>query len=572
MRRLVPFSAALLGAYIALAVAAFCTAWRDPAGRWVGNDFDTILYIWHLRWLPFALGDGHNPLISNYMDYPAGFNLMWNTSILLPAFVLSPVTLLLGVVVAYNVLATLALALSAWCAFFAFRRYVRPVPAAVGGLLYGFSPYMFAQAQNHPHMTLAVFPPVALLLLDEALVRQRRPPLAIGALIAVAAVLQLFTGEEILAATVLVAAIGVVLLAVLRRDQIRPRAPYALRALGSAAAIALVLAAVPLGVQLFGSQHVAVTSGPVQGKGAYVLDAAELVVPTQRQELTFNAANDLGEKYGGQTEIDGYVGIPLLVLAAFVVVRWRRLRVVQFAAALAVATTLLAFGPRLTVAGRTLPIPLPWVIPQRVPFLENILPARLTLFVFLLLALLVAIFVDRVRLPRPAIAAVVAVALVPLLPNLPYQSSAEATPSFFTSGARAIPKGSVALIAPLAGVAGGTTVPLLWQAKAAMRFRMPEGYVIHPRSSYAVPQSDRAFFDRMTGLGRGELLPPLTDSERRNARCTLLHFAVGTVVVGPMHPGRQQTIAFFRDVLGRAPIHAGGVAYWPDVSGVSRCA
>jgi hypothetical protein len=31
-------------------------------------------------------------------------------------------------------------------------------------------------------------------------------------------------------------------------------------------------------------------------------------------------------------------------------------------------------------------------------------------------------------------------------------------------------------------------------------------------------------------------------------------------------------IAFFRDVLGSAPQQSGGVAYWPGVSGVGRCA
>jgi hypothetical protein len=572
MRRLVPFSAAVLGAYTALAVAAFSGAWRDPATRWVGNDFDPILFIWHLRWLPFALGNGHNPLISNYMDYPDGFNLMWNTSILLPSFVLSPVTLLLGVIVAYNVMATLALALSGWCAFFAFRRYTRPAAAAVGGLLYGFSPFMFAQSQNHPHMTLALFPPLALLLLDEAVVRQRRSPLVVGALLGLAAALQLLTGEEILAMTVLVAAIAVAILALLRRQEIRARAPYALRVLGVAAVLALALDAVPLGVQLFGSQHVAASSGPVQPKGTFVLDAAELVLPTQRQELTFHAANDVGEKFRGQAEINGYIGIPLLVLAVFVVVRWRRDRLVQLAAAVAAAATLLSFGPRLTVAGHTLTaLPLPWVVPQRVPFLENILPARLMLFTFLMLALLVALFVDRVRIRPLAVAAVIGLAFLPLLPDLPYASSAQATPSFFSSGAHAIPRDGVALIAPLAGVAGGTTAPMLWQAKADMRFHMPEGYVIRPRGSFALPQEDVTLFDRMTRLGRGERLPPLTAREVADVRCTLLRFDVDTVVVGPMDAGKEQTIAFFSDVIGRAPLPTGGVDYWPGVSGVSRC-
>ena len=573
MRRAVSFSAVVLGAYVALAAAAFSTAWRDPSDRWVGNDFDPILFIWHLRWLPFALGNGHNPLISDYMVYPDGFNLMWNTSILLPSLVLSPITLLLGDIVAYNVLTTLALALSAWCAYFAFRRYVQPPAAAVGGLVYGFSPFMFVQSENHPHMTLALFPPLALLLLDEAVVRQRRSPRVIGLLLGLAAALQLLTGEEILLMTVLVAAIGMVLLAFLQRDEVRARAPYAVRVLGLAAVLALAIDAVPLGVQLFGPQHVAASSGPVQPKGTFVLDAAELVVPTERQELTFDAANDVGEKFRGQAEIDGYVGIPLLLLALFVVVRWRRERLVQLAAALGVATTVLALGPRLTVAGHAFPsVRLPWVIPQRIPLLENILPTRLMLFTFLVLALFVALFVDRIRIPRLAVAGVLAVALLPLLPNLPYESSARATPPFFTSAADAVPKDSVALIAPLAGVAGGTTAPMLWQAEADMRFKMPEGYVIGPQGNFELPEEDSTLFDRMVRLGRGEQLPPLTASEHADVLCTLQRLDVGTVVVGPMPVGRGPTIAFFRNVLASAPLQSGGVAHWPGVSRVSRCA
>src|SRR6476469_8161292 len=221
MRRLVSFSAAVLGSHGVVARAAFWTAWREPTGRWVGYDFDPILFIWNLRWLPFAIAHGHGPLTSNYLNYPEGFNLMWNTSILLPALVLSPVTLLCGTVFSYNVLSTLALALSGWCAYFAFRRYARREAAAVGGLLYGFSSFMFGQAFNHPHMTIALFPPLVLLLLDEIVVRQRSRATVVGLLLGVATDLQLLTGEEVAAATVLVAIVGVALLALLHRDQVR---------------------------------------------------------------------------------------------------------------------------------------------------------------------------------------------------------------------------------------------------------------------------------------------------------------------------------------------------------------
>src|SRR5207244_12387971 len=79
----------------------------------------------------------------------------------------------------------------------------------IAGLRDGFSPALIAQALGHPHVVVAVFPPVALLLGHEILVRRRMNPVVAGALAGVAAALQLLTGEELLAMTLLVAAFGV---------------------------------------------------------------------------------------------------------------------------------------------------------------------------------------------------------------------------------------------------------------------------------------------------------------------------------------------------------------------------
>lgn len=575
MRRTVPFSAVVLAAYIVLAAAVFWPAWRSPTARWVGYEFDPVLFIWNLRWLPFAIGHGHDPLTSNYLNYPGGFNLMWNTSILFPALLLSPLTLLAGAVFSYNVLSTLALPLSGWCAYFALRRYVRREAAAVGGLLYGFSSFMFGQAFNHPHLTLAVFPPLALLLLDEILVRQRRSPVAVGVLLGVASGLQLLTGEEIAAASLLVAVIGVALLALLHRHDVRPRLGYAAKALAAGAVATLAIAGYPLSVQFTGSGTV---SGPIQPTGSYVMDLLEFVVPTTRQGLSFDAANRIGERFSGQSEVAGYVGIPLLLLAAFVVIRYRSDSLVRFAAILGLVVAVLSLGPRLRVDGRNFAgVRLPWVIPQRLPLLENILPARLALFVFLLLALLVAVFVDRIRTRGLAVAAVVAMAFVPLIPNLPYPSTAAASPRFFSSGARAIRAGSVALVAPFAGVTGGTTMPMLWQEEADLRFRMPEGYVIHPGGTLDAASRTSALFGRMAHIQRGDPVSPLTKSDRRAMRCTLVRLRVQNVVVGPMPVGASEMRALFRELLGDDATATGGVELWPDAlvaarRGAGRCA
>src|SRR5438128_2093668 len=184
--------------------------------------------MWFLKWLPFAISHGHNPLLTNYVDYPAGANLMWNGSMPLVDFLLAPLTTTLGAVFAYNVMATLAVALSAWSAFLLIRRYVgRPLAAAIGGLLYGFSPYMMAHLLGHPALFIVFLPPLIFLLIDDALIRQERRPLATGILLGLLGGAQFLIGQEVLLLTALVAVIAIVLLVEPdrpRRDTARHRA------------------------------------------------------------------------------------------------------------------------------------------------------------------------------------------------------------------------------------------------------------------------------------------------------------------------------------------------------------
>ena len=138
--------------------------------------------MWFLRWTPFAIGHGISPLASHYLNYPAGINLMWNTWMPAVGLLVWPITALGGVVLADNVVTTAGLALAAFFAFLALRRYVRnDVAAAVGGLLYGFSPYMAAQDTSHGQMVAAAaMLPIGLLLLGRAAGATATRPAAAG--------------------------------------------------------------------------------------------------------------------------------------------------------------------------------------------------------------------------------------------------------------------------------------------------------------------------------------------------------------------------------------------------------
>jgi hypothetical protein len=180
----------------------------------------------------------------------------------LPAALMTPVTELLGLPVTVTTLYTLALALSAWFASIAFRRYVRSYPAALlGGLVYGFSPAMIAQSSSHLHLTLgAVLPPLLLLLLDELLVRQRHNPLLVGAALGALAAAQVLIGEELLAFTGIAAAAMVVTLLVMFPRQVPARAGRGLLGIGAAAVVFAALAAWPLAFQSWGRSGSPATS------------------------------------------------------------------------------------------------------------------------------------------------------------------------------------------------------------------------------------------------------------------------------------------------------------------------
>ncbi|MET0190504.1 MAG: hypothetical protein ABW212_15985, partial [Pseudonocardia sediminis] len=63
---------------------------------------DADMFAWWLNWLPWAVGHGQNPLVSDYIHYPLGVNALWNTSVPLLAALLAPVTLTAGATAAYN--------------------------------------------------------------------------------------------------------------------------------------------------------------------------------------------------------------------------------------------------------------------------------------------------------------------------------------------------------------------------------------------------------------------------------------------------------------------------------------
>ena len=555
-----------------LAGLLFARNWASPTTTSTGAGVgDGALMMWFLQWTPRALQDGLNPLLTTHMNVPDGVNVMWNTSLLLPGLVLAPVTMTFGPVLTFNLLLALGPGLSAWCAAIAFRRYVDSRFAAlVGGLVFGFSPYMLAQLRGHLQLTLVFLVPLLLLVLDEILVRQRWRPLLAGAVLGLLAACQLYIGEEVLAFTAIIGLVELLLLVALSPRQVRRRVGYALLAFAAAAVVFGALAAWPLAFQLSGPQHVA---GDLHVVDKLATDLYGPLVPNRVQAIAPEAAVQVSSRFpGNEAEINGYLGIPLLLIIGFTAARWWRTPVVRMATLLLLVPLVLSMGARLHVGGHRTQVPLPWAMIDSLPLLESAVPNRLMLPATLFAGLLLALFIDRARewaaVPRVAAMVMVAAALLALVPRGPLGGTPVQVPAFFAGReVERIPEGSAALLVPFPKA--GSAAAMFWQATADLRFRIPGGYFVGPGPA-GEPRygaSARPLSGWLAKLRSGWRVPRLQPALRAQLIDDLAYWRVGTVVVGPTdRPGTEATtVALLTDLLGRPPSVVGGVWLWEDV-------
>jgi hypothetical protein len=156
----------LLG-YAVLALVFWGPWVLDDPGSTIlaANDVDPSAYLWFFSWWPHALGNGLNPIYTDLIFVPDGYNLAWVTSMPGPSLLLAPVTLTLGAQFTWNLIAFASPTLSAWTAFLLCRHVTgSAVPSAVGGYLFGFSPYMLSQLRGAPQLALLALLPLMVLL------------------------------------------------------------------------------------------------------------------------------------------------------------------------------------------------------------------------------------------------------------------------------------------------------------------------------------------------------------------------------------------------------------------------
>jgi hypothetical protein len=573
LRRVGPVVLAVL-IYAVLAVVGLWHAWStDPNAYALSGGGDQAVSMWFLTWVPYAVAHGHNPMFSTYGNYPYGINMMVNTSTLPLGLAAAPITLWFGQISSFNLLYTLAFFTSALAGYALVRRFTTwRVAAFVGGLLYGFSPYMVAQGIGHLDLLFVPLPPLIFLVLHDIVVRQPGRPVRRGVVLGLLIVVQFLVSSEVLLGTTVIAVAGVILTALFARSEVRARLRYAVAALSSAALLALVLLAYPVWFLLYGTAHIV---GPIQtAPQVYKADLLGPVLPDSLQHFAPAAFLKTADRFAGNGSENGsYLGLPLVILLVVSVVALWRTRVVRIAAILCAFAFLLSLGSRLEVGNHPTGIPLPEGIFDKLPVLKNVLPVRFSLYVALCGAVILGVALERLHSARRwrsraaslAVPGILAVAvLAPLVPAWPYQMQPTGVPNYFTSKAvDAIAPGSVVLVYPFPDA--NFANPENWQASTFLRFKIPGGRFIVPEPRTGASSSGRSSFTDtvLTELAAGTP-PERTPRLRAQLDSQLRSWNVRSIVAIPAGVDFAQAQAFLTWMLGRPPTRSAGALTWYD--------
>jgi hypothetical protein len=471
-RSLVSTKGAALAAYLVVSFVYFGVPVAAHPGRdLLGTGPDPEIFVWSFAWWPHAILHWENPIVTHAIWAPEGVNLAWVACAPGLALLAAPLTLAAGPAVAFNVVTIVLPALAAWTAFLLCRHLTRSFwPSLAGGYLFGFSSYELGHTGGHMHLTsVFLVPLVALVLLRflDGSLSARRSTLFLGVLLALQYSFStevVFTLTFCIAVTLLVAFVIV--------PSVRGRFRKLALPLVGGYAIAGLLTAPLLAYALSHFE-----SRSINPPSLYPADLLNVVVPTRITWASWHWTRAISDAFAGNSSENGaYIGLPSVAMLAWLGWARRRQPATRFLIILFALGVLAELGTALHIHGHRY-VWLPWQALQGLRGFNNVLPARFSMYVALLVAVSTALWASTTAVPRWARVALPLIAIAFIVPRLWIGILHEhpARPSFFTSGTYRIclqPNENVVMLPfPYLGDS------MLWQAEAGFRFRMANGFV-----------------------------------------------------------------------------------------------
>jgi hypothetical protein len=437
----------------------------------LSNPGDSNAFEFYIAWNLHAFLHAKDPFFTSVMYAPSGLDLGNAISIPGPSLLVAPITLLFGPTAAYNVAFLLPILLAGGAVYLLARELgADRAGATAAGSLMTLSPYFAGHALGHMNlMWVFGLPTVAWLVARHVRGRLRLRWMSVG--VALTLALALASSAELFVTQALFGVIGWLVALVFggpehRRALLRGGVGVVLGGIGG-----LVLG-LPV---IYASLRSGVPEAAANPTANFPADLTNLFAPTELMTFGSRTFADLRSHWlGNNAENTAYLTPPLILLVVAAVWVGRGSRRLAGLLAFGAIALMFSFGPYLTVDGvRT--VSLPWRIATRLPVIEHALPVRFSAFVWMAVALLVAVLWTGRHVPRSATALLTLSAAALLIPNpdamaMPVDTS---VPAYFKSGEwkQDIDRGENVLVLAPGEVGPG----LRWSAATGFAFNTPTG-------------------------------------------------------------------------------------------------
>ncbi|HET6483067.1 MAG TPA: hypothetical protein VFG35_23935 [Actinoplanes sp.] len=558
-------------------VALYLTAplWLNLDHQLRDDPQDQAFFEWMLAHGARVLTDGAYPFFSDRMNYPDGVNMMANTSVLAVSLPMTPVTLLFGPHVSFNVFLTLALALTGISWYFVLsRQFVSSRLAAwVGALFCTFAPSMVSHAGGHPNIVSQFLVP----LIIWRTLRLREPGRVVrnGLIMGGLLIWQAFINLEILFMTAVGLGVFCLIMAISRRRTNPGETRDFGRGLVVAGTVTLGVLAYPLSVQFFGPQSYHGLPQFVRNFGA---DLASFTAYSSHSV----AGNSVTAERLAQNpaEENAFFGWGLVILFVGLLVWMRRSVAVLALGTVAVLFAAMSLGPRIFLNGINTGIPGIWALLHSVPVLNSAVPTRWAMAIAPVVGILLAVGVQRAidlvraqpaaRGPvRVAMITAVAMALVPLVPVQLKTTPMAPVPDFVTSGAwkQYVDDNHTVVTLPLPD--SSYPDPLRWTAMTGQDMRIAGAYALLPNQNPLNPSDRTALFSPpwrptsglMASIRQGNPIPEINDTRREMTLADLRYWKAGAIILTPQVRDTDMLRAM-TGLLNSRPTWTGGAWVW----------
>jgi len=347
---------------------------------------DSCQFIWQMVYVKKMMF--HHFFYSNYQLFPKGINMAYTTLVVPISIVAIPLAHFFGVITVFNLSMIMSLVLSAFTGFLLFKYLTKnTLGSFIGGILYGFSPYLMNElAGGHLNLIAGYFIPLYILCLYYILKNYRQVNfIRSGLLLGLLFFLNLITSIEYGISLLLFSVIFIVLYALFIDNLYKfKKYKYSIYSLVIGGLTAVILYLPWIYYLKFSS--LSLSSATIHTLG--------FSIGGDRYNRLFSFLNIPNLS---SIAMSSFIGWGALIVILIVWKNRKRNKDIKLWLTLWVFFYILSLGSFLSMSGKSgshTNITMPFNLINQIPYVNAILPYRLTIYFMLATGLLVAFFFE----------------------------------------------------------------------------------------------------------------------------------------------------------------------------------